>query len=130
MTSEAKGAQVSAVLADCSAMKRGGVPIDNSILCSVALQPWARYRTPALAVRAADTTLAKGAAPPLHVLCVSEHERSPERGPHDMASRHRDDMRQRTDNLRERRMDDFIAPRNENTLAGRQPAGGYGADGS
>src|SRR5262249_60693034 len=30
--SEAKGMQVPAVLADCSATKRGGVPIDNSIL--------------------------------------------------------------------------------------------------
>jgi len=39
-------------------------------------------------------------------------------------------MRQRTDNLMARRMDEFIAPLNANTLAGRQPAGGYGADGS
>jgi nucleotide-binding universal stress UspA family protein len=30
-----------------------------------------------------------------------------------MAIRHRDDMRQRTDNLMERRMDDFIAPLKE-----------------
>ena len=32
MTAEAKGVQVHAVVADCRATQRGGVPIDNSIL--------------------------------------------------------------------------------------------------
>src|SRR5262249_4200980 len=103
---------------------------DNSIVGSVALQPWERDRIPVLATREADAMLAKGAATPRHVLRVYEYERIPERGPHDMAIRQRDAMRQRTDNLRERRIDDYIAPLPEHTLAGRQPAGGYGADGS
>jgi len=83
----------------------------NSILLSVALQHWERYSSHALAAREAAATLAKSAATPLQVLSVYEYEQIPEmRVPHDLAIRHRDDMRQRTDSLMERRMDDFIAP--------------------
>jgi len=87
----------------------------TSILLSVALQDWERYSAHALAAREAAATLAKGAGTPLHVLSVYEHERitvpaglNPE-----MAARHRSDMQQRTDDLMERRMRDFIGPLKE-----------------
>lgn len=86
----------------------------QSILLAVALQDWERYSTHALAAREAAATLAKGAATPLHILSVYEYERIPATGlSSEMDARHRDDLRLRTDNLIERRMDDFIAPLKE-----------------
>ena len=86
----------------------------QSILLAIALQDWERYSTHALAAREAAATLAKGAATPLHVLSVYEYERIPATGLSlEMDARHRDDLRLRTDNLIERRMDDFIAPLKE-----------------
>jgi nucleotide-binding universal stress UspA family protein len=87
----------------------------NSILLSVALQDWERYSAHAFAAREAAATLAKGAAIPLHVLSVYAYEKisvpaglNPE-----MAARHRSDVQQRTDDLMERQMNDFIAPLTE-----------------
>ena len=86
----------------------------QSILLAIALQDWERYSAHALAAREAAATLAKGAVTPLHVLSVYEYERIPATGlSAEMDARHRDDLRLRTDNLLERRMDDFIAPLKE-----------------
>jgi nucleotide-binding universal stress UspA family protein len=84
----------------------------NSILLSVALQDWERYSAHALAAREAAATLARGAATPLHVLSVYEYEKVsvPAGLSSEMAARHRSDMQQRTDDLMERQMNDFIAP--------------------
>jgi nucleotide-binding universal stress UspA family protein len=84
----------------------------TSILLSVALQDWERYSAHALAAREAAVALAKGAAIPLHVLSVYEYERIsvPTGLPAEMAARHRSDMQQRTDDLMEQRMRDFIGP--------------------
>jgi len=87
----------------------------QSILLSVALQDWERYSAHTLAAREVAATLAKGAAMPLQVLSVYEYAKvsvpaglNPE-----MAARHRSDMQQRTDDLIERQMNDFIAPLRE-----------------
>lgn len=84
----------------------------TSILLSVALQDWERYSAHALAAREAAATLAKGAATPLHVLSVYEYERTavPVGLAAEMAARYRSDRQQRTDDLMERQMRDFISP--------------------
>jgi hypothetical protein len=83
----------------------------HSILLAVALQHWERYSAHAIATRDVAAMLAKGATIPLHVLSVYEYERIPAPGlSPEMDARHRDDQRRRTDDLMERRMDDFIAP--------------------
>ena len=84
----------------------------TSILLSVALQDWERYSAHALAAREAAATLAKGAAIPLHVLSVYENETIPVPAGLDseMAARHRATMQQRTDDLMEQRMREFIGP--------------------
>ena len=87
----------------------------TSILLSIALQDWERYSTHALAAREAAATLAKGAALPLHVLSVYENETIPVPAGLDseMAARHRAAMQQRTDDLMEQRMREFIGPLRE-----------------
>jgi nucleotide-binding universal stress UspA family protein len=86
----------------------------HSILLAVALQHWERYSAHATATRDVAAMLAKGAAIPLHVLSVYEYERIPATGlSPEMDARHRDDQRRRTDDLMERRMDDFIVPLRE-----------------
>ena len=83
----------------------------KTILLSVALQRWERYSTHAIAARDVAATLATGTAIPVHVLSVYEYEPVRNMGlPHDLAVRHQDDMRQRTDTLMERRMEEFITP--------------------
>ena len=86
----------------------------QSIMLAVALQDWERYSAHAQAAREVAGALAKGAATPLHVLSVYEYERVASTGlSPEMDARHRDDLRRRTDDLMEQRMDDFIAPLKE-----------------
>jgi nucleotide-binding universal stress UspA family protein len=86
----------------------------NTILLSVALQSWERHSAHALAAREVAAALAKNAENPLHVLSVYDYETPPARGlAPEMAARHRDDLRQRTDSLMERRMDELITPLKE-----------------
>jgi nucleotide-binding universal stress UspA family protein len=87
----------------------------HTILLSVALQDWERYNTHTVAAREVAETLAKGSGTPLHVLSVYENEGGPVPAGLDseMAARHRADMQQRTDDLMERRMREFIAPLRE-----------------
>jgi nucleotide-binding universal stress UspA family protein len=83
----------------------------NTVLLSVALQNWDRYSTHALAIRDVAAMLAKATTNPLHVLSVYDYEPSTVSGVSpDMAVRHQEDMRQRTDNLMERRLEEFVAP--------------------
>jgi nucleotide-binding universal stress UspA family protein len=89
----------------------------HAILLAVALQHWERYSAHATAARDAAAMLAKGAAVPLHVLSVYEHERISTSGiSAEMAARHRDDLHRRTDNLMEQRMDDFTRPLRESGI--------------
>ena len=90
----------------------------NTILLSAALQDWDRYSGHALAVRDIACSLAKGTATPLHVLSVYEYEKMPTSGLNpEMMARHREDIRRRTDDLMERRMDEYIAPLREQGIA-------------
>lgn len=86
----------------------------DTILLSVALQNWDRYSAHALAARDVAAVMARDATNPLHVLSVYEYERRRSSGlGSEMAARHEEDMRQRTDSQMERQLDDYIAPLKE-----------------
>jgi hypothetical protein len=70
----------------------------TTILLAAALQKWERYSAHALAAREVAATLAKGTSHHLHVLSVYDY---PPLNigyiPAEIASRHQDDLRRRTD---------------------------------
>ncbi len=83
----------------------------NTILFAVALQNWERYSRHALAARDVAQALAKGCGTPLHVLSAYDYEIPSASGlSAEMVARHHEDIRQRTDNLMDRRLSEFIEP--------------------
>ena len=85
----------------------------TTILLAAALQNWDRYSAHALAAREVAATLAKGTSHHLHVLSVYDYPPlSMSMGyiPAEIASRHQDDLRRRTDNLMVQKMDAYVAP--------------------
>jgi nucleotide-binding universal stress UspA family protein len=82
-----------------------------TILLAAALQKWDRYSAHALAAREVAATLAKGTSHHLHVLSVYDYPPlSMGYIPAEIASRHQDDLRRRTDNLLVQKMDAYVAP--------------------
>ena len=82
------------------------------ILLAAALQNWDRYSGNALAAREVAADMAKGAGNRLQVLSVYEYD-APTYGSGlslEMAARVREDEMRRTDQLMDRRLDDYIAP--------------------
>ncbi|MDH3602195.1 MAG: universal stress protein [Candidatus Tectomicrobia bacterium] len=83
----------------------------GSILLAVELQDWDRYSVHGLTARDMAARLAKGSGKLLHVLSVYEHEDLETEGlSQEMIVRHREDMQQRTTNLMERRLEEYIDP--------------------
>jgi hypothetical protein len=71
-----------------------------TILLAAALQQWERYSAHALAAREVAATLAKGTSNHLHVLSVYDYPPlNVEYIPAELASRHQDELLQRTDAL-------------------------------
>jgi len=89
----------------------------TTILLAAALQNWERYSGHALAAREVAATLAKGSSHHLHVLSVYDYPPL-QMGyiPAEIASRHQDDLRQRTDNLMGQKMDTYLAPLHDEGL--------------
>ncbi len=86
--------------------------MEGTILLSVALQSWERYNAYALAARDVAAAMAKGSGKTLQVLSVYHYD-SPVYGgglSMEMAARHQDEVMRRTDQLMERRLEDYIAP--------------------
>ena len=90
----------------------------TTILLAAALQNWDRYSTHALAAREVAANLAKGTSNHLHVLSVYDY---PPLNigyiPAELASRHQDELLQRTDNLMVQKMDAYVAPLKDLGLA-------------
>jgi nucleotide-binding universal stress UspA family protein len=83
----------------------------TTILLAAALQDWERYSTHALAARSVAATLAKGASKPLHVLSVYEYPDLNTFGlTPELATRHREDLMRRTDDLMVQKLDEYLAP--------------------
>ncbi|HEY7495675.1 MAG TPA: universal stress protein [Candidatus Tectomicrobia bacterium] len=84
----------------------------RTILLATALQPWDRYGAHALASREVAATLAKGATHHLHVLSVYDfHFKAPASGlPQEMVAQLHEEELRRTNNLMERKIDEYIAP--------------------
>ena len=83
----------------------------TTILLAAALQDWERYSAHALAARAVVTTLAMGASQSLHVLSVYEYPPLTVTDlPAEVATRHREDLMQRTDDLMVQKMTTYLAP--------------------
>jgi universal stress protein A len=83
----------------------------TTILLAAALQQWERYSAHALAAREVAATLAKGTSNHLHVLSVYDPPPIDTGGlPGEIATRHRDELLQRTDTLMVQKMDAYIAP--------------------
>ena len=86
--------------------------MEGTILLAAALQNWERYSVHALAAREVAANMAKGAGYRLQVLSVYEYD-APTYGTGlslEMSARVREDELRRTDQLMERRLDDYIAP--------------------
>jgi nucleotide-binding universal stress UspA family protein len=89
----------------------------NTILAAIALQRWDEYTAHALAVRDVAASLAQGGPKSLHVLSVYDYEFTKTSGlPNDMAVKYREDLMQRTDTAIARKMDDYIAPLQDDGL--------------
>jgi nucleotide-binding universal stress UspA family protein len=84
----------------------------RTILLAAALQRWDRYSAHALAAREVAATLAKGATHHLHVLSVYDFNfKAPASGlPHEMVAQLHEEELRRTNNLMERKIDEYIAP--------------------
>src|SRR5438132_10476592 len=83
----------------------------TTILLAAALQKWERYSVHALAARDVATTLAKGTSSHLHVLSVYDYPPlTIGYLPAEIASRHQDDLRRRTDTLMVHKLDAYVAP--------------------
>src|SRR2546423_14751860 len=83
----------------------------TTILLAAALQDWERYSAHALAARNVAATLAKGAAQPLHVLSVYDYPPVETTGlPPELASRHREELLWRTDQLMVDKLEAYVAP--------------------
>jgi len=84
----------------------------TTILLAAALQDWERYSTHALAARDVAATLAKGAAPPLHVLSVYAypHVDTTDLMPPELAARHREKLLLQTDTLMVDKFEAYVAP--------------------
>ena len=86
--------------------------MERTILLAAALQRWDLYSTHALAARDVAAALAKGTTQHLHVLSVYEYDfKTPASGlPSEMLAQLHEDTLQRTNNLMERKIDDYIEP--------------------
>src|SRR5437763_2489200 len=84
----------------------------TTILLAAALQNWERYSTHALAARDVAATLAKGAAPQLHVLSVYEYPAvdTTDLMPLELAARHREELLWQMDTLMVDKLEDYVAP--------------------
>jgi len=83
----------------------------TTLLLAAALQDWERYSTHALAARDVAATLAKGAAQQLHVLSVYDYPPVETTGlPPELASRHREELLWRTDQLMVDKLEAYVAP--------------------
>jgi len=83
----------------------------TTILLAAALQDWERYSTHALAARDVAATLAKGAAQQLHVLRVYDYPPVETMNlPPELASRHREELLWRTDQLMVDKLETYVAP--------------------
>ncbi len=87
--------------------------MEGTILLAVALQSWERHSAHALAARDVGAAMAKGAGKTLQVLSVYHYENPVHYGgglSMEMAARHQDEVMRRTDQLMERRLEDYIEP--------------------
>jgi nucleotide-binding universal stress UspA family protein len=83
----------------------------TTILLAAALQDWEHYSTHTLAARDVAATLAKGAAQPLHVLSVYDYPPVDTTAlPPELASRHREELLWRTDQLMVDKLEAYVAP--------------------
>ena len=84
----------------------------RTILLAAALQRWDRYSTHALAAREVAASLARGSTHRLYVLSVYDYNfKAPASGlPTEMVAQLREDDLRQTNNLMERKIDDYIAP--------------------
>jgi nucleotide-binding universal stress UspA family protein len=84
----------------------------RTILLAAALQRWDRYNAHALAARGVAATMAKGATHHLHVLSVYDYNfKAPASGlPPEMIAQLREEDLRRTNNLMERKIDEYIEP--------------------
>ena len=86
----------------------------DTILIAVALQDWKHYSAHALAVREVAASIARGTMHRLHALSVYTYDNLDASGlPADLATRHREDMMHRTDDIMGRKMDEYITPLKE-----------------
>ena len=86
--------------------------MEGNILLAAALQNWDRHNAYALAARDIAADMAKGSANRLHVLSVYDYPAA-SYGTGlslEMAARVREDELRRTDQLMERRLNEYIAP--------------------
>ena len=91
--------------------------MDGPILLAVALQNWDRYSGHALAARDVAASLARGSGQALQVLSVYDYDFGPTGNlTADLLARHQDGIRQSTDDLIRRRMEDFITPLKEDSI--------------
>jgi nucleotide-binding universal stress UspA family protein len=85
----------------------------QTILLAAALQRWERYGAHALAARDLAAALARPARTPLHVLSLYHYDPlrvPPGRLPDAVAASIRDEEAQRTDELMQRKMAEYVAP--------------------
>ena len=83
----------------------------TTILLAAALQNWDRYSTHALAAREVAATLAKGATQQLHVLSVYDYPPVETTDlPPELASRHREELLWRTDQLMVDTLETYVTP--------------------
>ncbi len=86
--------------------------MEGTILLAAALQNWERHSAHALAARDVAADIAKGSGKLLQVLSVYHYD-EPSYGSglsFEMAARHREDMMRQTDQLMDRRLEDYLEP--------------------
>ena len=89
----------------------------NTILLAVALQRWERYSAHALAARDMAAFIAGSTSKRLHVFSAYDYEFPlMTELPSDMDAKIREEAMQRTDQLMEQKLDEYIAPLKEEGL--------------